>query len=390
MKIKLQRLLLAYVALVTAAAASIPDRNLSVSKRLASTDAGTLSFNTTTQVVAQSGGTAFFAVERSGGSSGAVAVSYATSGGTAVAGTHYSTTAGTLSWTSGDTAVKTIAVPILDRTPSASEKETFHIKLSSPTAGGILGAFPEAVVSIKNSFLAPSTVPGFDFTPWKLTLPINEYRNGDPAYVAWTIQPKDLVNGFADAFFFASGSSVVFVATANGATTTPGSGSDHTRSELRELYTGAGHDANSDWTGDIGGTLSGSCIVDSVAPSTTEGTFAQIHGQTNTFVLLDYRTTTGNVELAVYGANASGATKTNFVVKTGISLGSTINYTLTYKGDTVTAVVNGATKTVTVDSSWAGTPVYFKAGAYHSAPNTGNGASDATQVTYSSLSISHP
>jgi hypothetical protein len=350
--------------------------------------AGSLTFDATTQVAAQSGGTAYFFVERTGGSTGAVSVSYATGGGTAVAGTDYTAESGSLSWADGDTSVKTIAVPILDRTPS-SDKETFHIDLTAPTGGATLGTYPTAVVSIKNSFTAPSTVSGFNFSPWKLTLPINEYRNGDDTYVAWTIQPSDLTDEFGDAYFYASGTKVVFYDPANGATTTPGSGSDHTRSEMRELYRGTGHDSNSDWNSSIGGTLNGVCTVDSVAPSSQEATVAQIHGQTNVFVLLDYRTTTGNVELAIYNSNSSGATKTNYTVESGVALGQTLTYQLSYSGNTVTATVNGSTISETVDSSWTGTPVYFKAGAYHSAPNTGNGAADATQVSYSSLSITH-
>lgn len=352
------------------------------------TGAGSLGFDARTQVVAQSGGTAYFFVERTDGSSGAVGVSYATGGGTAVAGVDYTSESGSLSWADGDTSVKTIAVPILDVTPS-SDKETFHIDLTSPTGGASLGTNPTAVVSIKNSFTAPSTVAGFDFSSWKLTLPINEYRNQDDSYVAWTIQPSVLTNKFADAYFYANASSVVFVAQANGATTSPGSGSDHTRSELRELYTGTGHDSNDDWNSSIGGTLTGTCTVDAVAPNSNEGTFAQIHGQTYAFALLVYRTTNSTVELDVYNTNSSGSTKTDYTVLTGVALGATLNYSLSYSGTTLTAIVNGTTKNVTVDSSWTGTPVYFKAGAYHSAPNTGNGVSDATQVTYTSLNVSH-
>ncbi|MDE1163560.1 MAG: polysaccharide lyase family 7 protein [Acidobacteriaceae bacterium] len=352
------------------------------------TTAGALGFDATTQVVAQSGGTAYFLVYRTGGSTGAVTVNWATGGGTATAGTDYTSASGVISWADGDSAAKTISVPILDKTPS-SDKETFHIDLTSPTGDATLGTYPEAVVSIKNSFTAPSTITSFNFTPWKLTLPINEYRTADATYTAWSISPSVINNKFADAYFYASGSTVVFYSPANGATTTPGSGSDHTRSELRELYTGSGADSNSDWSSSIGGTLTGSCTINSVAPNTDEATFAQIHGQTYVFVLLDWRVSTGNVELAVYSSNASGATKTNYVVKSGVTLGTALTYSLAYSGSTVTAVVNGSTKSVTVDSSWTGTPVYFKAGAYHSAPNTGNGATDATQVTYTALGISH-
>jgi hypothetical protein len=42
-----------------------------------------------------------------------------------------------------------------------------------------------------------------------------------------------------------------------------------------------------------------------------------------------------------------------------------------------------------VDRSWAGTPVYFKVGAYHAAPSAGNAEGDATQVACSRFEVQH-
>jgi len=72
-----------------------------------------------------------------------------------------------------------------------------------------------------------------------------------------------------------------------------------------------------------------------------------------------------------------------------ISLGTAISYTLVYKGNSIAVTVNGVTQNFAVDPSWAGTPMYFKLGAYHAAPNVGNPAGDHTQTAFSSFAISH-
>jgi hypothetical protein len=69
------------------------------------------------------GGSALISVRRDGGTTGSVSVNYTTSStlpavfqhqasiGAGVAGTHYTTTSGTLTWAAGDAAVKTFSVP---------------------------------------------------------------------------------------------------------------------------------------------------------------------------------------------------------------------------------------------------------------------------------------
>ena len=99
--------------------------------------AGTLGFATAAQTVLE-GATAQFAVNRSGGSDGAVAVNFSTSNGTAIAPGDYTSTSGTLNWAAGDSAPKTISVPIInDGQPEAAE--TFTVSLSNPTNGATLG-----------------------------------------------------------------------------------------------------------------------------------------------------------------------------------------------------------------------------------------------------------
>ena len=100
--------------------------------------AGTLQFSAATYSVNENGGSVTITVTRTGGSNGAVGVSYATSNGTATAGSDYTATSGTLSWANGDTANKTFSVPIIDDSVYEGN-ETVNLTLSSPTGGATLG-----------------------------------------------------------------------------------------------------------------------------------------------------------------------------------------------------------------------------------------------------------
>ena len=87
-------------------------------------------------------------LERTGGSSGSVSVNYATSNGTASAGSDYSSRTGTLTFANGVTS-RTINVPIIN--DSVDEpNETFNFSLSNPTGGASLGTNNSTVRIIDN------------------------------------------------------------------------------------------------------------------------------------------------------------------------------------------------------------------------------------------------
>jgi hypothetical protein len=103
--------------------------------------------------VSQSSGTATVTVMRTGVSSGAVGVAYATSNGTAVAGTDYTTASGTLSWASGDTTSKSFSIPIRNSAPFTGNK-SFNVTLSGPSGGAALKSPSNASVSISGDAAA--------------------------------------------------------------------------------------------------------------------------------------------------------------------------------------------------------------------------------------------
>ncbi|MCY7346197.1 MAG: hypothetical protein LH614_08225, partial [Pyrinomonadaceae bacterium] len=113
----------------------------------APTAAGALQFSGATYSANENGGTATITVTRSGGSDGAVGVNYATSNGTATAGSDYTATNGALSWNAGEAGSKTFTVPILDDNLLEGD-ETVNLTLSSPTGGATLGSPNTAILTI--------------------------------------------------------------------------------------------------------------------------------------------------------------------------------------------------------------------------------------------------
>lgn len=238
----------------------------------------------------------------------------------------------------------------------------------------------------------PTATPiaAVDLARWKLDLPVDASGGtggiDGVQYAARTVLPDALVAGFSDAWFQVDAQgSIVFTAPANGAVTTPGVGTDHTRSELREFERNG--DAQGDWTGR--GTLAATCEVRQVASASPVAIIGQLRSEGHVFAQMQYRTASRDVAVDVYQANATGSAHAATVLATGVSLSQAIMYALSFDGAMLTATVNGATRTFAVDAGWASAPLYFKVGAYHSAPNTGNPPGDATVVACSRIAVTH-
>jgi hypothetical protein len=116
--------------------------------------AGSVALSTSAYTVAQNAGSMTVTVNRTGGSSGAASVAYKTTNGTAVAGTDFTTTSGTLKWTDGDAAAKTFSVAVSNASPFSGSK-TFNVVLSSATTA-TLGSPGSATVRINGD--APAAV----------------------------------------------------------------------------------------------------------------------------------------------------------------------------------------------------------------------------------------
>jgi len=113
-------------------------------------DAGTLRLSAAGYSASEDGGSLTISVQRTLGADGPVAVNYATSNGTALAGSEYTNTSGTLNWADQEMADKTFAVPILNDT-EPDDGKTFSVAISGPTGNAVLGTPATATVTIDDS-----------------------------------------------------------------------------------------------------------------------------------------------------------------------------------------------------------------------------------------------
>ncbi len=258
------------------------------------------------------------------------------------------------------------------------------VRAAGLAAAGLAILFCTSTNAANRVSTAPKTM--IDLSHFKLTLPVD--KNGKASGKADEVDNGKLNGspGYSSSYFYSDSSGAVsFHSPANGATTSPGSGGDHTRSELRELYRVSGP---TEWTNAIGGTMNASCRVDKVAKKSSKAIIGQIHGLDSIFVLVYYDIDKKTVEAKFYTKPKSDAA-TAFVLANNVKIGDRITYQIQWIGSTASVTVNGKTVNRVPAASWNKVPVYFKAGAYSSASNKGNTAGDATDVAFYSLQLQH-
>ncbi|MFL6336657.1 MAG: Calx-beta domain-containing protein [Pyrinomonadaceae bacterium] len=128
--------------------------------------AGQLQFSAASYTAAESAGNAAITVTRTGGSAGAVSVTFATADGTAAAGADYTAVSNfTVTFADGDASPKTINVPIADDLLDEPD-ETVNLTLSNPTGGAsLVGSPATATLTISdNDTLPPPSISVGDAT----------------------------------------------------------------------------------------------------------------------------------------------------------------------------------------------------------------------------------
>ncbi|MEK7415691.1 MAG: Calx-beta domain-containing protein, partial [Planctomycetota bacterium] len=106
--------------------------------------AGIIACAHASQTTLRSATTADVIIQRSGGSTGAISVNYHTVANTALNGVDFAPTYGTLIWTNGDSANKTISVPLLS-VSSGLPDTLFTVHLDQPAGGADLGQTDDVI-----------------------------------------------------------------------------------------------------------------------------------------------------------------------------------------------------------------------------------------------------
>lgn len=107
-----------------------------------------IGFDSAEYSVSNTAGHVTLTVVRTNGTSGSCSVNYATSNGTAYAGTDYTSATGALSWADGESAAKTITIAIANN--GAISNKTFAVTLQD-ALGAVLGWISGATVTIQGT-----------------------------------------------------------------------------------------------------------------------------------------------------------------------------------------------------------------------------------------------
>lgn len=136
-------------------------------------------------------------VKRVDGSDGDVSVAYATTDGSALAGSDYTPQTGILTWSNYDEGAKTISVPIFDD-PDYEGNETFSVTLSNPAGGATLGISQVTVSIVDNDDPKPGqlqfSAPTYSASEGDSTLNLTVTRTGGNN---GAVSVEYLVNGTA-------------------------------------------------------------------------------------------------------------------------------------------------------------------------------------------------
>jgi hypothetical protein len=107
---------------------------------------GVITMSASTYTVAENAGSITLSARRTGGSHGALTVSYKTVDESAVSGKQFTAETGTLTWADGETAAKSFVVPVLNSAPFTGTKY-FAVRLTAGI-GTIVGSPSNATVTI--------------------------------------------------------------------------------------------------------------------------------------------------------------------------------------------------------------------------------------------------
>ncbi len=119
---------------------------------------GTLSFSAVGYAVEEKAGTVTITVRRSGSSSSAITVDYATANGTGTSGTNYSAAQGTLSFAANE-VTKTFTVPVTDN-PNINGNKSFSVTLKNATGNSNIGYPSTATVTIVDDEVSELSASG--------------------------------------------------------------------------------------------------------------------------------------------------------------------------------------------------------------------------------------
>ena len=222
--------------------------------------------------------------------------------------------------------------------------------------------------------------PSIDYARWQLQLPIGSANSPT------TVSAQQLLAGFSDDYFYlAADGGQIFMDPETGSTT---SGSQHCRSELREL---AADGTAAAWASSGSHTLSVSGQVRQVGGGTSGlVTVGQLFDASDSIPLLELQYSTQRAGFQLLYEEAKGAGST-LDLATPVPLSTRYGFTLSLAAGTASVSINGQMVFTRAPSAEVlAKNFYFKFGAYDQTSSSGSPSSAAyTVVEVDSADVVH-
>lgn len=220
-----------------------------------------------------------------------------------------------------------------------------------------------------------------DLNTWNLSIPV-----GQPAV---TINTPLLANGYQDDYFKAANGAIFFWAPVNGSTT---KSAKYPRSELRETFADG---KLRNWKYSAADNYLNATLKVTQVPTVGKIVIGQVHNSDGDNPPLklsyQYKNGTGSI-VAIIRLKPTDVTSSVSILK-NVALNQVFSYGIRVsKTGAMSVTVQPAGKAATVwnaqlDSAWAASPLYFKAGSYVQ-DNEGDNT-EAGAVTFTALQIKH-
>ncbi|MEI6894144.1 MAG: polysaccharide lyase family 7 protein [Colwellia sp.] len=258
---------------------------------------------------------------------------------------------------------------------------------------------PEPETPVEPEPETPITSTDFDWTGWKVTLPVNGdtwYNDGNTSSAA-EIQPAGCTGDIFDDnlsldYFWSDSEGLHFKVPMNLDGKTPNT--SYIRSELRELNDWSPCNSTSEANWSYGGnhTLEATVRIDDYDPDGTKVVVGQIHGHDISYATIKLHWEGDSKPIRVIYNSSPNSSSANNVYLGYIDSSDFWSYTIKMTDTGIELSAGGVTETITfgdeLSNDWKDADFYFKAGLYPQQKPDADSA-EVYEATFSKAVITH-
>lgn len=261
------------------------------------------------------------------------------------------------------------------------------------------GNFNINYIDIQKEGSTPPETGDFDWTGWKVTLPVNGdtwYNNGNTSSAA-EIQPEGCTDDIFDDslnidYFWSDNEGLHFKVPMNLDGKTPNT--SYIRSELRELHdwTPCGTTSEANWPYGGTHTLNATVRIDDFDPDGTKVVVGQIHGHDISYATIKLHWEGDSKPVRVIYNETPNSSTPNNIYLGYVDSSDFWDYTIKMTDEGIELSAGGVTEIIRfgeeLSNDWKDATFYFKAGLYpQQKPDASS--SEVYEATFSDVTVSH-